>query len=171
MRRNRRLLAMPASRVLLAGGAAAALSAAAAAIFIVWRRVQRQQPEQELWRLSAVDAVSALKEGRVTPEEMIESMLKRIEAVNGDINAVVTVCAQRAREKARKFAKAGGACGPLHGLPVLVKENQPIEGELWTIGQPAYATRIAPASHVIVQDLEAAGVRMQRLKTWTRCAC
>ena len=110
----------------------------------------------EWWRLSAVEVVAALRAGRVTPEQLIDSAVARIQDTEA-INAVVTLCEGRARRKAAEYQAAGGAPGPLFGLPVLVKECQPVEGCRNTSGSRLYTDRVAGSSHVIVTDLEAAG--------------
>ena len=112
--------------------------------------------DKEWWRLSAADVVDALREGRVSPEQLILCMMDRI-ASTKEVNAVVTTCAERALARAAAFAQAGGAPGPLHGLPVLVKDNHPIEGVRCTSGARQYADRIAAASHPIVLAIEASG--------------
>ena len=124
------------------------------------RRALSATPSQrspDWWRLSAVDAVAALSEGRVTPLELIESVAARIDETNPEVNAIVTLCLDRARQQAKQYASVGGAPGPLHGLPVVVKENQPIAGVLCTAGDRALASRVMTKSHSIVEDLEAAG--------------
>ena len=51
----------------------------------------------EYWRLTALQAVELLQSGAVTPLELIDNALSRIEAVNPKVNAMVTLCAERAR--------------------------------------------------------------------------
>ena len=106
--------------------------------------------------MSALEVIAALKSQRVTPLELIEDIAARIAATNADTNAVVTLCLERARAQAKHYEQEP-APGPLFGLPILVKENQPVEGELFTLGQRAFKARIAAASHPVVEDLQAAG--------------
>ncbi len=115
---------------------------------------------RDLWRLSATEAVALLKRREVSPLEMVEASLARIEATNPGINAIVTLCAERARAHARRLeSRPAGESPPhfLHGLPIAVKDGTDVEGVRCTSGSRIYADRIAPASDVVVQRLEANG--------------
>jgi amidase len=114
----------------------------------------------ELWRLSAVEAVRALKRREVSPLEMIDACAARIEATNPKINALVTLCYDRAREHARRILGERRSDAPpqfLHGLPIAVKDGTDVAGVRCTSGSRIYADRIAPASDIVVQRLEANG--------------
>ncbi|HSC96167.1 MAG TPA: amidase [Burkholderiales bacterium] len=115
---------------------------------------------EELWRLSAVEAVRLLKRREVSPLEMIDAVEKRIAATNPKINALVTLCYDRAREHARRIMSDQRADLPphyLHGLPIAVKDGTDVAGVRCTSGSRIYADRIAPASDIVVQRLEANG--------------
>ena len=116
---------------------------------------------KELWKLSARQAVGLLKRRKVSPLELIDAAAARIEATNPKINAFVTLCYERARENARRLMKKrpAGKLPPhyLHGLPIGVKDGTDVEGVRTTSGSRIYAERIAPASDVVVQRLEANG--------------
>ena len=114
----------------------------------------------ELWKLSAVKAVALLKERKVSPLELIDAAAARIAVTNPKINAFVTLCYERAREHARRLEKAPAGDVPphyLHGLPIGVKDGTDVAGVRCTSGSRIYADRIAPASDVVVQRLEANG--------------
>ena len=114
----------------------------------------------ELWRLSAVEAVRALKRREVSPLEMIDAAAARIEATNPKVNALVTLCYDRAREHARRILGERRPDPPpqfLHGLPVAVKDGTDVAGVRCTSGSRIFADRIAPASDIVVQRLEANG--------------
>ena len=73
--------------------------------------------------------------------ELLEAHLDRIGAVNPDINAVVTLDEDRARERAAAADEAlekGGDWGPLHGLPMTVKDAYEVEGIVTTGGSPKW---------------------------------
>ena len=115
---------------------------------------------EELWRLSAVQAVQLLKRREVSPLEMIDVAANRIAATNPKINAFVTLCYDRAREHARRIMSERRPDAPrnyLHGLPIGVKDGTDVAGVRCTSGSRIYADRIAPASDVVVQRLEANG--------------
>ncbi len=114
----------------------------------------------ELWRLSAVEAVRLLKRREVSPRELIEAAAKRIGEINPKINALVTLCYERAREHAARLEKLDRSNVPpnfLHGLPIAVKDGTDVAGVRCTSGSRIYADRIAPASDVVVQRLESNG--------------
>jgi amidase len=114
----------------------------------------------ELWRLSAVEAVRLLKRREVSPLDLIDAAVARIEATNPRINALVTLCYDRARAHARQIMGARRSDPPshfLHGLPIAVKDGTDVAGVRCTSGSRIYADRIAPTSDVVVQRLEANG--------------
>ena len=114
----------------------------------------------ELWRLSAVEAVRRLKRREVSPLELIDACAARVAATNPKINALVTLCYERAREHARRILSERRADRPphyLHGLPIAVKDGTDVAGVRCTSGSRIYADRIAPASDVVVERLEANG--------------
>ncbi len=115
---------------------------------------------QELYKLTATEAVALLKKGEVTPLEMIDVAAARIEATNPKINALVTLCLERAREHARRIMNENRSERPphfLHGLPIAVKDNTDVAGVRCTSGSRIYAERIAPSSDLVVERLEANG--------------
>ena len=63
----------------------------------------------ELWRLTAREAVAALKAREVSPSEMVAAALARIEATDGDVNAMPTLSAERALTAARRLEAEGVA--------------------------------------------------------------
>lgn len=78
-----------------------------------------------LWSLSAVEAGRRLKEGEITSEEMVGACLERIEAIDGNIQAWAHLDPEFALAQARMLDSArknGGLIGPLHGLPVGIKD-------------------------------------------------
>ena len=114
----------------------------------------------ELWRLTAVEAVHLLKRREVSPLELIDATAARIEATNQKINAIVTLCYDRARDHARRIMSEKRQDVPpyyLHGLPIAVKDGTDVAGVRCTSGSRIYADRIAPASDIVVQRLEANG--------------
>jgi len=113
-----------------------------------------------LWRLSAVEAVRRLKRREVSPLELIDAAADRIAVTNPRINALVTLCYDRAREHARRIMSERRPDPPpqyLHGLPIAVKDGTDVAGVRCTSGSRIYADRIAPASDIVVQRLEANG--------------
>jgi amidase len=115
---------------------------------------------QELWKLTATQAVALLRKREVSPLDMLDAAEARIAATNPQINALVTLCFERAREHARRIMQADPATAPpqfLHGLPIAVKDNTDVQGVRCTFGSRVHAQRIAPASDIVVQRLEQNG--------------
>ena len=76
-------------------------------------------------QLSAAQAVGKIRNGEITSEELVQACLDRIEQVDGEIEAWVHLNSDYALDQARMLdtrRQAGGPVGPLHGIPVGVKD-------------------------------------------------
>ena len=114
----------------------------------------------DLWRASAGELAAAIRHGEVSSLEVVESHLARVDAVNGHLNAVVRVLADEARAAASaadEAVAAGAELGPLHGVPISVKDNIAVAGTPTTNGVPAYAEENAEEDALIVRRLKDAG--------------
>ena len=114
----------------------------------------------DLIRLSAVEAVRALRAGTVSPLELIDAALARIAAVDPVVNALPTLCPDRARDHGRRvMAGRGetGAAGWLAGLPLAVKDLTDVAGVRTTYGSPLFAEAVPKGSDMLVERLEARG--------------
>ncbi len=114
----------------------------------------------ELVRLSAHEAVDKLRNGEVSPLEMIDAAEARIAATDGTLNALPTLCFERARERAQRLmTDPPGDPAPhyLHGLPIAVKDLTEVEGVRTTHGSPIFADNISAFSDFLVERLEANG--------------
>lgn len=92
--------------------------------------------------------------------ELLDHYLKRVERHNGAINAIVWMDPKAARKRARAADAAlarGESWGPLHGLPMTVKEAYDLAGSPSTHGVPAWRDNIASSDSVVVARLKAAG--------------
>lgn len=117
-------------------------------------------PKTELWRMSATELAEAIRSRQVSSQEVIEAHLRRIEAVNGSINAVVIVLAEQALEAAKtadRAVAAGADLGPFHGVPFTVKENIDVAGTPTTQGFKALADAYPSRDAPVVERLKAAG--------------
>lgn len=110
----------------------------------------------ELWSRSATDLARLIRKGDVSSVEVVESHLRRIEAVNPCVNAVTVVLGDSALEAARKADASPGA-GPLHGVPFSVKENIDCTGSATTQGVPALAEAMPSRDAPVVERMKAAG--------------
>ncbi|ROR73379.1 amidase [Bogoriella caseilytica] len=114
----------------------------------------------ELTGRTAADLAALLRGGAVSAAEAMDAHLRRIEAVNPAVNAVVDLQAERAIAGARaadEHRSAGGRLGPLHGLPVAHKDLIPARGFRFTQGSTLHAERVAEVDHVVVERMQAAG--------------
>ena len=114
----------------------------------------------ELWTLSARELAGGIARKDFSCIEVVEAHLRRIEAVNPGLNAIVKTFREEARSDAaeadRKVA-AGPALGPLHGVPFTIKENIDVAGFPTTWGVPAFAGAIPPVDAPVVERMRAAG--------------
>jgi len=112
----------------------------------------------ELTRKTAREVVALLCRGEVTPVELIEAAAARIAAVEPAVNALPTLCLERARDRARALmARPPEERGPLAGLPLVVKDLDPVAGVRTTLGSPIYADSVPERSDIMVETLEARG--------------
>jgi amidase len=109
---------------------------------------------------SAVELRRLIGSKQLSPVELLDACIRRIEAVNPFINAVTATCYDRARDEARAAEQAvmrGDALGLLHGLPLGVKDLEATAGLLTTYGSPLYRDNVPTQDNVLVARLRAAG--------------
>ncbi len=114
----------------------------------------------ELTALPAREMVRLLAAGELSPLEAIDAALARIEAVDWRVNAVPTLCPERARAAARRLMASEppeDRRGWLAGLPVLVKDLTDVAGVRTTYGSPIFADHLPARSDILVERLEARG--------------
>jgi amidase len=112
----------------------------------------------ELIKANAVTVVDLLRRGEVTPHDLLEALEARIAAVDGDVNALPTLCFDRARADADRLMRLPvSERGPLAGLPVPIKDLTAVAGVRTTQGSPIYANHIPANSDILVERLEANG--------------
>jgi amidase len=99
----------------------------------------------------------AIAAREVSAREVVEAHLRRIEAVNPAINAVVQVDGERALERADAADAAPAPWGPLHGVPFTVKDNISAAGIVMAIGAPERAGVVADADATVVGRMKGAG--------------
>jgi len=109
---------------------------------------------------TALGAVQAIKTGVISSRELTRHVFGRITKHNEKINAFVTLNEEQALKRARKAddaLAAGKIWGPLHGLPILIKDQFPTAGLRTTCGYPELADYIPKENAVTVDRLLAAG--------------
>lgn len=108
---------------------------------------------------SATELRSLLGNREISAVEVVEACLARVEAHNPTLNAVVTLN-ERALDDARALDERtarGEEEGPLHGLPVGIKDVTPVAGLRTTYGSPVYADHVPEEDALVVRRLREAG--------------
>ncbi len=114
--------------------------------------------DQALVRATACAIVDKLNAGEVTPLDLLDVLEQRIAEVDGKVNALPTLCFDRARTHAQALMKKPlGDRGLLAGLPVPIKDLTDVEGVLTTQGSPIYKDNVPARSDVLVEHLESQG--------------
>ena len=109
---------------------------------------------------TAVDIAAAIRSKAVSSLEVVDQYIDRVERYDGDINAVVVRDFERGREAAKAADAAlarGDDVGPLHGVPMTIKEAYDIEGLPTTWGVPELRHNVAREDADSVRRLKAAG--------------
>src|SRR3954468_18491821 len=109
---------------------------------------------------TATELVAAIKSKSVSSRELLATYLDRIERLNGPVNAVVTLAAERAEAEAAAADEAtarGAALGPLHGLPTTIKDAIATEGIRSTGGAVELTDHVPAADAPAVARLKSAG--------------
>ncbi|HET7717683.1 MAG TPA: amidase family protein [Bauldia sp.] len=113
---------------------------------------------ERLYSKPATEVVDLLRAGDIAPREVLDDIAARVEAVNPAVNALVTLCFDRAhRHAAALAAKPSAVRGVLAGLPVPIKDAYAVEGVRTTMGSLAFADHVPSHSDYLVEAIEAAG--------------
>jgi amidase len=114
----------------------------------------------QLHDLTALEQAAAVRTREVSPTELVEHALARIEALDGGIGAFITVTADRARAAAAVADRAvvdGADLPPLHGVPTAIKDLANTAGVRTTFGSAALAEFVPDVDDAVVTKLAAAG--------------
>jgi len=112
------------------------------------------------WK-SATEIAALVRTRKVSALEVLEHFLDRVDRFNPKLNAIVWQDRARARARARAADAAlakGEVWGPLHGVPMTIKESYDVAGSATTWGDPELKDNIAAESALSVRRLEQAGV-------------
>ena len=119
---------------------------------------------EELCWMEATELAALVRKKEVSPVEIVEAVLGRIEKVNPRLNAYVTVTAAEARAQARAAERAltrrSARLGPLHGVPFSVKDLVITKGVRTTFGTPLFRDNVPAEDAPIVERMKAAGAIM-----------
>lgn len=113
-----------------------------------------------IWRWDATRMADAIAHREVSAREVVEACLARTAHANPSLNAITVDLSPQAREAADRADRAvaqGAALGPLHGVPVTIKENVDQAGCATTNGTVAFRDLLAAEDSPVVANLKAAG--------------
>jgi amidase len=116
----------------------------------------------DLIRLTATEAVARLKRREISPLDLIDAAEKRIGSVEPAVNALPTLCLDRARNHARQLMNGQrrgteDEAGWLAGLPVSIKDLVDVAGVRTTYGSPIFRDHVPTKSHPLVERIERQG--------------
>src|ERR1700686_2574246 len=118
-------------------------------------------PRSEICFMRATDLAAMIREKRLSASEVMQAHLRQIERVNPKVNAIVTLVDEdqlmaQARAADEIIAK-GKSVGPLHGLPVGVKDLTETKGIRTTYGSPLYRDHVPNHDALVVERMKNAG--------------
>jgi aspartyl-tRNA(Asn)/glutamyl-tRNA(Gln) amidotransferase subunit A len=117
-------------------------------------------PVDELWALPATQLAGLIRERSVSPVEVTEAVLARMERLNPILGAFCTPTVELTRDMARQAERTlldGAPLGPLHGVPVSIKDMTWTQGIRTTRGSRLYADFVPAEEPPVVERLRAAG--------------
>lgn len=133
-------------------------SSAAAATVLVSRRSLSQSSDPT--DLTIQEAAALIRSGVISPVELTEAYLERIDNLDPRLNAFITITEDLALQQAREMEtelSRGQWRGPLHGIPVALKDNIDTAGILTTAASAVFANRIPDEDAEVVRRLKGAG--------------
>ncbi|BCP53990.1 amidase [Kaistia sp. 32K] len=116
--------------------------------------------DEQLAFLPLGELAARISDGEVTSVRVTELMLSRIAAHNPQLNCYITVCTEAALAQARAMdalRAEGIRLGPLHGVPIAIKDNMETAGVRTTGGSPLYADHVPERDSTVVERLRRAG--------------
>ena len=114
----------------------------------------------DVQNLTIREAAARIQRSALSPVELTDALLQRIERVNKTLNAYITVCAQQAREiaqAAETMIHAGYHLGPLHGIPIAIKDNIYTRGIRTTAGSKILGDFVPDEDATVITRLKRAG--------------
>src|SRR5438874_6185037 len=112
---------------------------------------------------SANAIAQVIRDGEITARGALEHFLGRVDRLNAPINAIIHQMREEARSRAdaADAARASGeALGPLHGVPMTIKESYQFAGTPTTYGIPQFKDNVTEATALAIQRLAAAGANV-----------
>jgi aspartyl-tRNA(Asn)/glutamyl-tRNA(Gln) amidotransferase subunit A len=119
-----------------------------------------KEPHTDLTTLSVGEAADLVRRKAISPVELTRACLQQIERLNPVLNAFITVTAEQALAEAREAeaeVRRGRWRGPLHGIPIGLKDNIDTAGVRTTLASAVFKDRVPSADAEVVRRLKAAG--------------
>lgn len=140
----------------------AALAGGAVAVQTMLGRLPAlaDEPNGDVAALTLAEASAMIHAGKVTPTQLTMACLDRIAIYGPKLDCFITVMREKALAQAAVLdaeQKAGNFRGPLHGIPIAVKDNIDTAGTLTTAGSGVFRDRLPSEDAPVVARLEAAG--------------
>lgn len=118
-------------------------------------------PDHDLPYLAATEALQLFARRELSPVELLDAVVDRIESLEPTLNAVVDRRYDEARAEAahaaERYLGRHGGPRPLEGLPVAAKEEHPMVGRSWTQGSLVHRDLVADHDHPVIERIQAAG--------------
>lgn len=114
----------------------------------------------DLTKLSLAEASRRIRSGQLTSSALVKALLARIDTYNSKINAYITVMRESALQQAAVLdaeAARGHLRGPLHGIPLAVKDNIDTAGTRTTVGSLLFDDRVPETDAFVITQLHRAG--------------
>lgn len=120
----------------------------------------RGQDQEDLSHLTLAEASARIRAGNVTPTQLVDACLARIQIYNPKLNAFITVMRDYALRQAKELEaeqRAGKFRGPLHGIPIALKDNIDTAGVRTTAASAVFDDRVPSEDAEVVRRLKDAG--------------
>jgi len=128
------------------------------------------QPGSDLTRLSLWEASESVRKRVVSPVELTQACLRRIEQLNPKLNAYITVAAEKALARARR-AEAEPWSSRLHGIPIGIKDIFDSADMRTTAASKLFENRVPTTDAEVVRKLKAAGAIIIGKQNLSEFAC
>ena len=110
--------------------------------------------------MSAVEVAQNIREKKISSLEATENFFQRIDRLDSELNSYLTLCQDQALADARAADDAvqrGSYLGPLHGVPISIKDLELTKGVTTTMGSALFSDRVPDMDSIVVERVKASG--------------